>query len=224
MRSNYQDVRVGADAAHDAAEEFAATIADAVGVAGVARVAVSGGSTAPELFRALAESDAPLERTEVWQVDERVAPDGDAARNLAQLQPYPWTVHAMPVTDLDLAGAARRYAAALPRRFDLVHLGVGDDGHTASWPPGDARLAAWATGTDVDVAVARAFHGHDRMTITPPVVQRAARRLVLVVGGSKASVVHRWTSGDAALPASLIPTRGTVVFLDTAAAALLTHG
>jgi 6-phosphogluconolactonase/glucosamine-6-phosphate isomerase/deaminase len=216
------DVRVSADPAGDAAEWLAAAIGVAVARRSVARIAVSGGSTAPVLFSALSATPIDFERIEVWQVDERVAPDGDAVRNLGQLLTHPWTIHAMPVTDSDLAGAARAYESGLPERFDAVHLGVGSDGHTASWPPGRDVSLGDETGRDVpgrDVVVVRDFHGNDRLTITPPVVARARHRLVLVTGADKAAVVRRWTDGDPGLPATLIPVDATTVFLDPPAAA-----
>jgi 6-phosphogluconolactonase/glucosamine-6-phosphate isomerase/deaminase len=219
MSPIYDDVRVSADPADDAAAWLAEVITGAVASRGIARIAVSGGSTAPELFRALFATGIDLERVEVWQVDERVAPDGDPDRNLGQLLVYPWTIHAMPVTDVDLATAARSYAAALPDRFDAVHLGVGSDGHTASWPPG-RELGIVGEG-ESDVIVVTDFHGHDRLTITPSVVERARRRLVLVVGASKADVVRRWLAGADDLPASMIPSRDTTIFLDRPAASRL---
>lgn len=216
MNPSY-DLHVVDDPAVEAAGWLAATIAGAVEARGVARIAVSGGSTAPSLFGALSSVVADLERVEVWQVDERVAPDGDPDRNLGQLLPYPWSIHAMPVTEPALGGAARAYASGLPERFDVVHLGVGSDGHTASWPPG--RDLAWRS--QRDVIVVRKFRGRDRLTVTPPVVVRARRRLVLVTGSEKAGVVRAWLDGDPGLPASLIPPDDTTVFLDPAAASLL---
>ena len=98
----------------------------------------SGGSTAPALIAALRELPVPWAATTVWQVDERVAPDGDPARNAAQLADLPCRVRADAGDRArPRIGALTTYARSLPDRFDVVHLGLGDDGHTASWPPGD---------------------------------------------------------------------------------------
>lgn len=219
VMSRSYDVRISADPAGDAAAWLADTTGTAIAVRGMARIAVSGGSTAPDLFHAFSDAGLDLERVEVWQVDERVAPEGDPDRNLRQLIAYPWTIHAMPVTDVDLAAAARSYAATLPDRFDVVHLGIGSDGHTASWPPG-RDLSVVGEGESA-VIVVTDFHGRDRLTITPSVVDRARQRLVLAAGESKADVVWRWLDEGADIPAARIPGRETTVFLDHPAASRL---
>ena len=130
----------------------------------VAHLAVSGGTTPKAMFGALATLPLPWDRVHVWQVDERVAPDGDPARNLddleaALLSKVPATPHLFAVTNPDLAAAAAAYAADLHAAcdgvLDVVHLGLGDDGHTASWPPGDPVVDV----TDADAAVVRAVPG-----------------------------------------------------------------
>ena len=168
------------------------------------------------MLEALLEQDVPWESVEVWQVDERVAPDGHPARNAVQLSDLPCPVELMPVTDDDLETAARRYAAGLPERFDVVHLGLGDDGHTASWPPGDPVVDS-TSGCDV----VDEFNGFRRMTLTPSVVNAARSRLVLTFGTSKAPMVQRWLLGDRSLPVARLRRTGTWVMLDQAAAAEL---
>lgn len=188
-------------------------IRDAARRRGEALIAVSGGSTAPPMFRALLDQDVPWDRLTIWQVDERVAPDGDPARNAVQLVPLPCQVRLMPVTATDLAVAARRYGAGLPERFDVVHLGLGSDGHTASWPPGhgvvDSERPCEAIGE---------FNGLARMTLTPPVVNAARSRLMLTLGASKAPMVARWLLRDPSIPADRVRRGNTWLFVDPAAA------
>ncbi len=166
------------------------------------------------MIAALLEHDVPWAMTTVWQVDERVVPDGDERRNVEQLVALPCRVRPMPVTAADLRRAARQYGAGLPERFDVVHLGVGDDGHTASWPPGDAD--------PVDsvrlVELVGEFHGVPRMTLTRRVVNGARSRAVLTVGSSKRAVVERWLLNDPSLPISAVRSSSTWVFLDDDAA------
>ena len=114
-------------------------------------MAVSGGRTPWLMLRALAGEQLPLENVHVVQVDERVAPAGDPDRNLGHLREslldhaplLPEHIHAMPVEAADLNRAAQQYAALLQNVagsapvLDIVHLGLGADGHTASLVPGD---------------------------------------------------------------------------------------
>ena len=210
------ELRVGDDPASAAGHWLARRVRDAVRRRGQASVAVSGGSSAPPLFAALLREDLPWQQLTVWQVDERVAPDGCAARNALQLVDLPARVRPMPVNATDLVAAARRYAATLPERFDVVHLGLGDDGHTASWPPGDPVVDAVEP-----CAVVGEFNGFRRMTLTPPVVNAARARLVLATGAAKAPMVARWLLRDPDLPIDRVRRSGTWTFLDPAAAELL---
>lgn len=179
-------------------------------------MAVSGGSTAPPMLDALLELDVPWDRVAVWQVDERVAPDGDDARNANQLAALVdrCRVYPMPVTASDLRAAARRYASGLPERFDVVHLGVGDDGHTASWPPGRPEIPT----SERAVELVDEFNGLPRMTLTESVVDRARARVVLATGERKRPVIERWLLGDTALPISRVRRADTWAYLDEAAA------
>ncbi|MEY2414758.1 MAG: glucose-6-phosphate isomerase, partial [Ilumatobacteraceae bacterium] len=132
-------------AATEAAAWLVRQLRNAVSRRGVATVALSGGSTPAMMLAALADMPVPWEATTVFQVDERVAPDGDPDRNAGLLEPLrscSAVINLMPVTAADLQSAGRQYAALLPDRLDVVHLGVGDDGHTASWPPGDSVIRA----------------------------------------------------------------------------------
>jgi 6-phosphogluconolactonase len=200
-----------------AAERVAARLRDAVRRRGTASMALSGGGTAPPMIDALGEVDVPWEAVGVWQVDERVAPDGHDARNAGQLQPLeqlPCRVRPMPVTAGDLRAAARRYAATLPDRFDVVHLGIGDDGHTASWPPDDPAVRT----SRREVELVDMFNGWPRMTLTRRVVNAARSRVVLTTGASKRPMVTRWLEGDRSLPITAVRRTATWVFVDEAAA------
>ena len=168
------------------------------------------------MIEALLGLDVPWERIGVWQVDERVAPDGDDARNASQLTELQGRcdVHLMPVTGSDLRASARRYAARLPERFDVVHLGIGDDGHTASWPPGRPEVPT----SERPVELVDEFHGLPRMTLTQGVVNGARARVVLATGARKRPVIERWLLGDAELPISRVRRAGTWVVLDDPAA------
>lgn len=214
------DVIVDEHPAARAAALLADQVRAAIAARGRATLAVSGGSTAPPMLDALAAAhDLDWTSVDVFQVDERVAPDGDPDRNAGQLTAFPGRHHLMPVTAADLEAAAGDYAALLPDRFDVVHLGVGPDGHTASWPPGDPVIDRTEP-----VAVSGVYQGRVRMTLTPPVIDAARARVVLVVGSDKADAIGRWIGGigDAsALPVERVPTTGTTVVLDAAAAARL---
>lgn len=203
----------------DAGRWIAHRLRDAVRRRGAATLAVSGGSTAPAMIAALLDPDVagsvPWASVGVWQVDERVAPDGDAARNAIQLEAMPGRVHLMPVTARDLRSAARRYAATLPERFDVVHLGLGEDGHTASWPPGHPEVARSPRPVEV---VGTPFNGWPRLTLTEHVVNAARARVMLIQGAAKRPMLERWLLGDASLPVSAVRRASTWTFVDPAAA------
>ena len=216
------EVRIVDEPAALGAELIARRLRAAVRRRGSATVAFSGGSTTPPMLGALAHLDVPWEHVQVFQVDERVAPDGDPERNAGQLDALPLRrrqIHLMPVTAKRLDAAAARYAAQLPERFDVVHLGMGDDGHTASWPPGDPVVGSVKT-----VDVCGPFHGRIRMTLTPRAVNAARMRLALVTGAAKAPMIERWLAGDRSIPVQRVRRGGTVVVLDGAAAARLHEG
>ncbi len=197
-------------------------------VAGLARTAVSahgrftfavsGGRTPWAMFGELSSEDMPWADTELFQVDERVAPEGDPDRNLTNLMASigdaPALVHPMPVNDADLAHAAAEYATVLPQRFDLVHLGLGPDGHTASLVPGDPVLEV----TDVLVAVTQPYQGHPRMTLTYPGLARADQIMWLVTGADKRDALAKLLAGDESIPAGRVLATRSLVLADAAAA------
>ncbi|MEO8739820.1 MAG: 6-phosphogluconolactonase [Casimicrobiaceae bacterium] len=191
-------------------------------------LAVSGGHTPLPMLRAFAGEDVPWSAIQIFQVDERVAPEGDDDRNLTQLHaallahaPIAASqIHAMPVASSDLESAAASYAAILravagsPAVLDMALLGLGADGHTASLLPGDPVLDI----TDRDVALAGPYEGRRRMTLTYPVLNRARHVLWMVTGQDKADALLRLFSGDARIPGGRVEQRNAQVFADRAAA------
>jgi 6-phosphogluconolactonase len=223
------------DDADSVARAAAATIASDARTAIAARgrfvLAVSGGHTPWIMLRALAGEDIPWAGVHVCQVDERVAPDGHPDRNLTHLREslvqhaplHPEQIHAMPVEAADLEAAATQYALALreiagsPPVLDLVHLGLGPDGHTASLVPGDAVLDV----TDQDVALTGVYQGRRRMTLTYPTLNRARRVLWVVTGSEKVEMLRRLLDGEVSIPAGRIRREQALVLGDRAAAGRL---
>jgi 6-phosphogluconolactonase len=212
------------------ARQAAALIATEARAAVAARgrfvLAVSGGHTPWAMLRALSNEDLPWPSVYLTQVDERVAPAGDPDRNLTHIRESlhaplpPEQILAMPVEAPDLQAAVARYAASLqeiagsPPVLDLVHLGLGPDGHTASLVPGDRVLEV----TDADVALTGVYQGRRRMTLTYPMINRSRRILWLVTGSEKVEMLGRLRKGDASIPAGRIRQDQAIVFADQAAA------
>lgn len=220
-----------AAAAREAAAIIAAEARTAVAERGRFIMAVSGGSTPRKMLRALADEAVPWEGVHVVQVDERVAPAGDPDRNLILLRESllehsplrPGQMYAMPVESPDLEAAAMRYAETLqelagsPPMLDLVHLGLGPDGHTASLVPGDPVL----TVTSTDVALTGIYQQRRRMTLTYPLLNRSRRILWLVTGSGKAGMLARLRDGDESIPAGRISRDQALVLTDKEAAGQL---
>lgn len=201
------------------AEEVLAAARAAVDRRGSFSLALSGGRTPRQMLEHLSELEVPWARTRIWQVDERVAPDGHPDRNLSGLlASLPagarGVVEPMPVTETDLGAAAERYAAGLPDDFDVVHLGLGQDGHTASLVPGDPVLDV----VDRDVAVTNEYRGRRRMTLTFPALDRAPFVLWLVTGPEKKAALGRLLGFDAAIPAGRVHAASQLVLADEGAA------
>ena len=220
------------DTAESVAQRAAAIIAEEARLAVESRrrfiMAVSGGHTPWVMLGELAKTDVPWQAVQIVQVDERVAPSGDPDRNLTHLhesllnhapistrQIYP-----MPVESADLQAAAAAYAktlqevAGIPPVLDLVHLGLGPDGHTASLVPGDPVLAI----EDSDVAITGVYQGRRRMTLTYPIINRARRVLWVVTGKEKTPALRKLLDGDASIPAGRVRREGALVIADQEAA------
>ena len=214
--------------AQEAGKFIAAEARAAIAERGSFIIAVSGGHTPWVMLRALAKEEIPWDSVHLAQVDERVAPVGHPDRNLTHLHESllehatlpPEQIYAMPVESTDLEAAAKQYAATLakiagsPPVLDLVHLGLGPDGHTASLVPGDAVLRA----NDADVAVTGIYQGRRRMTLTYPILNRARRVLWLVTGSEKAPMLVRLREGDPSIPAGRVNQERALVLADRAAA------
>lgn len=228
------EIRILADAdsvAREAAAIIALEARAAVAARGRFVVAVSGGHTPWQMLQVLAGEEVPWKDVHVVQVDERVAPAGDPDRNLAHLRESllehaplrPEQVYAMPVESSDLEAAAMRYALTLreiagsPPVLDLIHLGLGADGHTASLVPGDAALDV----TEADVALTGPYQGRRRMTLTYPILNRSRRVLWLVTGSEKAGMLVRLRDGDLSIPAGRVRRDEALVLADRSTAGLL---
>jgi 6-phosphogluconolactonase len=160
------------------------------------------------------------EGVSIFQVDERVAPDGDPDRNLT-------AIHAalpdaafrrlrpMPVSDPDLDAAAAAYETRLPYRLDVVHLGLGPDGHTASLVPGDPVLDVVERRVALTVGE---YEGRRRMTLTYPALEAARRIVWLVAGADKRYALARLVEGDRSIPAGRVHAQDATVVCDRAAA------
>jgi 6-phosphogluconolactonase len=171
------------------------------------------------MFQLLGEKGFDWDHVDLFQVDERVAPDGDPDRNLTQIRDnLPDAALArlrpMPVTDEDLEAAAVRYEAELPKPLDLVHLGLGPDGHTASLVPGDPVLEV----TDRLVALTGGeYQGRRRMTLTYPALANARQVFWLVAGEDKRDALDKLLAGDHSIPAGRVEATDALVLSDRAA-------
>jgi 6-phosphogluconolactonase len=232
--------------ARRAAEFFVVEAEKAVAARGVARVAISGGSTPKAAFKTLAEQGEewrdrmPWEKLDLWWVDERCVPPDDADSNfrmtrealLDHVPLKPEQIHRME-GELEPDVAAARYEAELKKnfglkgaetpRFDVLQLGMGPDGHTASLFPHTEALRV----TDRLVA-ANYVEAQDmwRVTLTRPVINAARRVFFLIEGAEKAMILNEVLEGrrdEERLPSQFIaPVDGILtLLLDQAAATLL---
>lgn len=224
MPLTFEALRDADAVARRGAAVIAKAARDAVAARGRFAFAVSGGRTPRAMLRALAEEDVPWDRTHLFQVDERVAPAGDPDRNWATVEaallgavPLGERAHPMPVEDTDLPAAAARYAQSLaavcgaPLVLDLVHLGLGADGHTASLVPDDPVLDV----RTADVALTAPYQGRRRMTLTFSALDGARFVLWLVTGADKRDALTRLRNGDASIPAARVAAPNQLLLTDT---------
>ncbi|HMI80387.1 MAG TPA: 6-phosphogluconolactonase [Solirubrobacterales bacterium] len=208
-------------ASRRAAELIAAAGATTVDERGHFALAMSGGRSPWAMLAILGDLEGmPWDRTELFQVDERVAAPGSEDRNLTHMvlglsMAHQPALRPMPVTQRDLDAAAREYEASLPERLDLVHLGLGPDGHTASLVPGDPVLEV----PDRRVALTEtAYQDHRRMTLTYPALADARRIVWLVTGPDKRDPLQKLLAGDESIPAGRVSNDHMIVVADEAAA------
>jgi 6-phosphogluconolactonase len=207
-------------ASRRAAELIAAAGAEVEAERNQFALAMSGGRSPWAMLAILGElEEMPWSKTELFQVDERVASPGSPDRNLTHMvlglsMEHQPALRPMPVTQRDLDAAAREYEASLPERLDLVHLGLGPDGHTASLVPGDPVLEV----SDRRVALTGEYQGHRRMTLTYPALNEARRIVWLVTGPDKVEPLRKLLAGDESVPAARVKNDNMIVVADEAAA------
>jgi 6-phosphogluconolactonase len=214
--------------AKKAASVIAEEAREAVTLRGQFILAVSGGRTPWKMLRMLADEDVPWQAIHILQVDERMAPEGHPDRNLTHLleslsshkRILADRIHAMPVEEHDSDAAAAGYAVTIskiagkPSIIDLVHLGLGTDGHTASLIPGDPVLEV----NNRDVAPTCLYQGRRRLTLTYPLINRARKILWLVTGTEKSEMLQRMIDRDQSIPAGRISQDNALVLADKEAA------
>lgn len=214
--------------AREAAKLIAKEAREAVALRAAFVMAISGGKTPWLMLRDLAREEMPWNAVHVVQVDERIAPAGNPDRNLTHLRESllehaplrPEQIHDMPVESSNLEAAGWRYVRTLeeiagsPPVLDLVHLGLGPDGHTASLVPGDPVLDVM----DADVGLTGLYQGRRRMTLTYPIINRSRRVLWLVTGSEKAGMLVRLLAGDVSIPAGRVRADHALVIADRPAA------
>jgi 6-phosphogluconolactonase len=179
--------------------------------------ALSGGKSPWLMLAELGHEDVAWEGTTIYQVDERVIPLSDDLRNLKHINEAlganDATIEAMDVESPELNEAAYDYASKLPSRFDLIHLGLGPDGHCASLVPNDPVLEV----TDRLVAISGPYQDTVRMTLTYPALARADQLLWLVSGDDKREALAKLLDGDTSIPAGRVVAGASLVMTDRSA-------
>jgi len=227
IKQSCMDIRVLTNAdsvAHEAARLIAERARQDVAARGKFVMAVSGGKTPWQMLRALGYEDVPWKDVHVVQVDERIAPTGHQDRNLTHLRESllehaPLSedhIHAMPVESKDLESAAVSYTmmlckiAGMPPVLDLVHLGLGSDGHTASLIPEDPVLKVDSR----EVAITGVYQGRKRMTLTYPILNRSRSILWVITGTEKVPMLKRLLIADSHIPAGRIQRDTALILAD----------
>lgn len=215
------------DVAVAGANFISARAAEAVADRGQFTLALSGGSTPWIMLGKLAGHELPWDCVKIFQVDERVAADGSEERNLVHIREKfadrialpAENLFAMPVVSEDLEQAASHYQKTMsdvagdPPILDVIHLGLGGDGHTASLLPGDPVL----NDSERDVAITDTYNGRQRMTLTYSIINRSRQLLWLITGEGKADMLSRLIQGDSDIPAGRISQQQATIVADTAA-------
>jgi 6-phosphogluconolactonase len=198
---------------------------DAINERGVATVALSGGSSPIPLLRALSKRTLKLDWNviNIFQVDERMAPDGSPDRNSSNLKEFllgplhvpASRVHLVPIErNKSAEEISHEYAATIDRLarngLDVVHLGLGDDGHTASLVPGDPILDE----SYAHVGATAVYKGFRRVTLTYPALSQTHHVAWFAVGASKANMIGRLQRSDLAIPAGRVRCQDEVIFTD----------
>ena len=210
--------------ARKAASIIALEARRAIALRGRFILAVSGGKTPWKMLQALTNEDVPWEGIHLLQVDERLAPYGHPDRNMTHLHNslsdviplLAGRIHAMPVEENDPEAGAASYAqtireiAGSPAIIDLIHLGLGTDGHTASLIPGDPVLDV----TTRDVALTGIYQGRQRLTLTFPIINRARRILWVITGREKSEMIKRLLANDKSIPAGLVYQENAILLAD----------
>lgn len=214
--------------ARAAADFIVKSAAAAIEDRGQFTLAVSGGSTPRKMLELLSESDAiDWSKVHLFQVDERVAPDGHEDRNALMLEQTLLksgsksvdsltNVYLMPVNS---ENPVAEYVSDLesvcdvPPMIDLIQLGLGDDGHTASLVPDDPVCEI----TDADIAMTGEYKGRKRLTMTRPLLERGRQQLWLVAGENKQDAMKAFLAGGKTIPANLFDHSSATVMCDESA-------
>ncbi len=172
-------------------------------------IALAGGSTPRAVYERLASLSLAWESWHVWWGDERLVPSDHADSNERMAREA--LLDRVPIPEPQIT-PLRGLDVPLPERFQLVLLGIGTDGHTASLFPGDAGLQA-------RTAIVRVERpDHPRLSLTFPIINGAEAAAFLASGEGKRAILKRVLDGDETLPAARVKAAETVVLADRAAA------
>lgn len=210
--------------AKEAASYIADRIRENIARKGHFTFAISGGRTPWAMIKELAKEDLPWEKTFLFQVDERIAPDTHPDRNLTQLFKViegsklvlRLNIFPMRVNAEDLSEACADYESHINRmtgngKLDLIHLGIGTDGHTASLVPDDPILEVMEKGVDI---TGNAYQGRLRMSLTYPLINQAEKILWVITGEEKAEMLNRLLHKDQSIPAGKIDQHHAIVLTE----------